>query len=189
MYFPQVARVEVTFHMIDKQALSLLAELLQYPEGLRVEADALAVKAAQIENLSIRGQIHAFLQYAQGRSELELEQEYVSLFDFNEATNLYMTSHVVSEERKRGQLLSELKSIYAQAGLELTTTELPDYLPVILEFMSVAAEDGSSNVLPMVKSGMEGVYQELLTKQSGYAGILEACLVALGIAGEREVVV
>src|SRR5262249_33824287 len=61
---------------------------------------------------------------------LRAEQRYVDLFDRGRALSLNLFEHLHGESRDRGEAMVELKTIYEQAGFELSTRELPDYLPV-----------------------------------------------------------
>ncbi len=66
----------------------------------------------------------------------ELEVRYVATFDFNESAALYLTAHELGDSRRRGQALVELRALLRAAGFEESSEELPDYLPLLLEFLT-----------------------------------------------------
>ena len=72
-----------------------------------------------------------------GHDELLVaEERYVDLFDRGRALSLHLFEHLHGESRDRGEAMVELKQLYERAGFELAARELPDYLPVILEYLS-----------------------------------------------------
>lgn len=71
-----------------------------------------------------------------GMGVADLEARYVATFDFNESAALYLTAHELGDSRRRGQALVELRTLLRAAGFEEATEELPDYLPLLLEFLA-----------------------------------------------------
>ena len=67
---------------------------------------------------------------------LVAEERYVDLFDRGRALSLHLFEHLHGESRDRGEAMVELKQLYEKAGFELSARELPDYLPVVLEYLS-----------------------------------------------------
>jgi nitrate reductase delta subunit len=70
-----------------------------------------------------------------------LETLYVRTFDFSDATALYLTAHEFGDNRQRGTALLELRHQLRAGGFEPGGTELPDYLPLLLEFVACAPPD------------------------------------------------
>lgn len=66
------------------------------------------------------------------------EARYVATFDFNEPAALYLTAHELGDSRRRGNALVELRALLRAYGFEEATEELPDYLPLLLEFLAHA---------------------------------------------------
>ena len=67
---------------------------------------------------------------------LEAEERYVDLFDRGRALSLHLFEHLHGDSRDRGEAMVDLKRIYERAGFDLSARELPDYLPVVLEYLS-----------------------------------------------------
>lgn len=162
--------------MIDKEMLQLLSILLQYPKSSWLEINELRQLVSELEPLAKRKKVYSFLDYLEHSTCEELEESYVTTFDFSEHCNLYITSLLCPDDQKRGQVLADLKDIYRQAGLEVDTEELPDYLPMLLEFLAIASQESCKQILEIVSPGIEKLWQQLLEKRSPYAALLEVCV-------------
>ena len=115
------------------------ARLLAYPD--RPLWALLPEIEAYLHGLPAGGPLAALVTVAERLSKsdpAELEARYVATFDFNESTALYLTAHELGDSRHRGQALVELRSLLRAAGFEEATEELPDYLPLLLEFLAHA---------------------------------------------------
>ena len=163
----------------DQPNFTLLSSLFAYPANLWLDMDQLRQSVAETQYLAIRNQVIDFLDYVEQKPLEELAKEYVVTFDLSEDSNLDLTSLLCPDDRKRGLVLANLKSIYQQSDLEIDSGELPDYLPMILEFLSVADQEASAAVLEIVRPGMEKLWEQLKKINSPYAGILEACLISI----------
>jgi len=113
---------------------------------------------------------------------IEAQQRYVELFDRGRATSLHLFEHVHGESRDRGQAMVDLKATYARAGLSLRANELPDYLPVLLEFLSTQPEAVAKDMLGDCAHILRKVGDALAKQKSNYAAVLAA---ALALAGQR----
>ena len=120
-----------------------------------------------------------------GQGELlDAEQRYVDLFDRGRALSLHLFEHLHGDGRDRGQAMVELKQLYERAGFDLTATELPDYLPVVLEYLSVRKMDEARDMLIDCAHILTSIARSLLARQSRYAAVPQALLV---MAGEQPV--
>lgn len=120
-------------------ALKLIAILLEYPSQTLWDAaeEILALTVADYPELSpfVQGYLQAPL--------LDRQQEWCETFDRGRATSLLLFEHVHAESRDRGQAMVDLLAQYQAAGLEADSRELPDYLPVYLEYLSLCSESES----------------------------------------------
>ena len=119
--------------------LRVLAHLLRYPDAdLRAHlgelADALRLEAAVSGHRL--DELQALIRSLQTLDALQTESEYVELFDRGRSTALHLFEHVHGDSRDRGPAMIDLIQTYEQAGLYLGPDELPDHLPVLLEFAS-----------------------------------------------------
>ena len=110
---------------------------------------------------------------------IDAQERYVELFDRGRATSLHLFEHVHGESRDRGQAMVDLKATYAQAGLVLEANELPDYVPVLLEFLSLQPEAVARDMLEDCAHLVRAIGDALAKRGSAYAAVLAAVL-ALG---------
>jgi len=166
-------------------SLRVLARLLSYPdaelrEHLSEMRDALhgegALGAARLSELD------ALMRSLTGRDALEVEAEYVQLFDRGRATSLHLFEHVHGDSRDRGPAMIDLAQTYEKAGLYLAPGELPDYLPVVLEFVSTQPPKEARAFLGEMAHILNAIFSALQQRSSAYASVLGALL---EIAGEK----
>ena len=117
--------------------------------------------------------------------DLARQEEYCRTFDFDRRASLHLTYHAFGDRRQRGLELVKLKRRYAEAGLELSGSELPDYLPVMLEFAALDPERGEA-LLNEHRPALELVRARLHDRESPYAAILDAVVAALPRATKAQ---
>ena len=110
----------------------------------------------------------------------EVEEAYVELFDRGRATSLHLFEHVHGDSRDRGPAMIDLIKTYEQAGLLLDPAkvggELPDYLPVVLEFVSTLKPEQVRDFIGEIAHILNAVHTALLRRHSLYAHVLGAVL-------------
>ena len=152
----------------------LLSLLLSYPsDDLLAERDHLAAAVATMGPGRAPDAIRRFFGYYSRSTALVLQQAYVETFDLQKRSSLYLTFFTHGDTRKRGQELLRLKRLYRSAGFELDGAELPDYLPLMLEFAANDPEHGEW-ILREHQAGLELLHIHLREKDSVYGGLLEA---------------
>ena len=113
--------------------------LLSYPSAEMREALPEIVELVRASKLIALRERAALLDLVEEIGEGDLltaEERYVDLFDRGKALSLHLFEHLHGDGRDRGVAMVELKALYGAAGFELSTSELPDYLPVVLEYLS-----------------------------------------------------
>lgn len=163
------------------QTYRALAVLLSYPT-----AETAALMPAVLETLSSEGLAPATATRRLAPLAFELSQpdlydaqaRYVDLFDRTRSLSLQLYEHVHGESRDRGQAMVELLKLYSQHGLELTAKELPDHLPVFLEFLSTRPTEEAASLLGQAAHVLEALRERLKKRQSIYARVFDV-LVAL----------
>jgi len=164
--------------------LRALSALLSYPrEDLR---QALPEIADAIQNSPLvaageRAGLMALIEELAAGDLLEAEERYVALFDRGRATSLHLFEHLHGESRDRGEAMVELKRLYERAGFELSTRELPDYLPVVLEYLSCRDLAEAREILSDCAHLLKVIAGALMIRHSPYTSVVQALLV---IAGE-----
>ena len=169
----------------------LLSLLLQYPSEELLEArPAIGEAIAQLPRSVEREELRQFFVSFEGGVDIRLRQDYVETFDLQKRSSLYLTFYTQGDTRKRGLALLRLKRLYAAAGLPLQGSELPDYLPVMLEFAQLAPAGVGRQLLAEHREGLELLRLHLRQCKSPYLHLLEAIcagLPRLGI-GDLEAV-
>ncbi len=166
-------------------ALKALAALLTYPsaELLAAMDEIRAVVGAEKRfSRDDRRALDRLMDELAAADLLEAQELYVELFDRGRATSLHLFEHVHGDSRDRGQAMVDLKAVYARAGLTLTTNELPDYLPAVLEYLSTRPLEEVADMLGDCAHILRAVGEALGRRRSGYAAIFGALL---AVAGEK----
>jgi nitrate reductase delta subunit len=158
----------------------LLSVLLRYPDRRLVDArDEIAAAVEALPRSQQRDALQRFVAYLAAGSPCELEQHYVETFDLRRRASLYLTYYVHGDTRKRGMALLRLKRLYAAAGLEPAGDELPDYLPLMLEFAALAPAGAGETLLREHRPALELLRTNLHADSSPYAHLLDAVCASL----------
>lgn len=107
---------------------------------------------------------------------IESQVHYVETFDRQPAHGLYLFEHLHGESRARGTAMVELLERYRRHGLELDCDELPDHLPVFLEFLSLLPRRQARRELQPVAGVLRLLARRLADAKSPYAGVFEALI-------------
>lgn len=111
----------------------------------------------------------------------EIQEQYVETFDFQKDSTLYMTYVKFEDAKERGQMLEQLKASYELYEMEIADNELPDYLPLMCEFIYAAnweaqGEQGEwfHTMLAVMEDGSYSLLQALQKQNSPYAFLIRA---------------
>lgn len=163
-----------------------LGALLAYPTQELIDAlpDLYSVIVEEaIVPRAQRDALKQLLHWMSGQDLLDLEEQYVDWFDRGRATSLHLFEHVHGESRDRGQAMVDLKSMYEAAGLWLSGNELPDYLPALLEYLSVRAIADAHAMIADCEHILRSIGAQLAKRESPYASVLAAILASAGAEG------
>ena len=167
------------------KSLRVLAALLGYPDarlrGFLPEMREL-LHAERAVSASRQAELDALIAALRRAEPLQLEADYVELFDRGRATSLHLFEHVHGDSRERGPAMIDLGQTYAGAGLILAPGELPDYLPAVLEFVSTQPPREARAFLGEMAHIFNAIFGALQQRASAYASVLGALL---ELAGER----
>lgn len=118
---------------------------------------------------------------------MELQERYVFLFDRTRSLSLHLFEHVHGESRDRGQAMVDLRTLYEQAGLEVDARELPDYLPMFIEYLSLRPVEEARGLLAEPISVIAALRERLSRRKSPYAFVLRALeAIAAGEPSARD---
>ena len=155
--------------------------LLQYPgEGLRSAQREIIDAVGELPRTPAAAALERFCDWWTQTDPLAVAQHYVETLDLNKRSGLYLTFYGEGDKRERGTALLRLKRMYRAAGLPLAGTELPDYLPVMLEFAAAAPPGYGEVVLREHHAALELVRLSLRERESPYAHLIDAVCLTLG---------
>ena len=166
-------------------SLRVLARLLGYPgEELRGHLAEMrdALHAERALTGARMADLDALLDGLASADPLDAEAAYVQLFDRGRSTSLHLFEHVHGDSRERGPAMIDLAQTYERAGLYLAPGELPDYLPVVLEFASTQPPREARAFLGEIAHIFNALFSALQQRRSAYAGVIGALL---ELAGEE----
>jgi len=157
--------------------------LLDYPDDALLEALDLVeaqVRDAHLPETVLAG-LERFLEYLRERDLLTLQENYVALLDRGRATSLHLFEHIHGESRDRGQAMVDLLQMYEQRGLYLRAGELPDFLPVFLEYLSRLPAPEARDLLLETGAILRTLAEQLAQRGSHYSLVVSALLPRAGV--------
>lgn len=173
------------------RTLKAISLLLSYPTkelqaampeiGAVMAADSRLTAAARREFRPLVDQLTSGEIY-------DLEESYVTLFDRSRTLSLNLFEHVHGESRDRGGAMVSLIESYREAGFEPDTSELPDHLPVLLEFLATRSHDEAQEVLADAAHIFEALQTRLSRRESAYGAVFAGLLQLSGATADKEVV-
>ncbi|HEU5362391.1 MAG TPA: nitrate reductase molybdenum cofactor assembly chaperone, partial [Gaiellaceae bacterium] len=123
--------------------------------------------------------LEPFLRFVRETPLAERQRRYVETFDLDRRATLHLTYYLLGDTRKRGLALLRLKRLYAAAGLPLDSDELPDYLPALLEFATLAPDGYGATLLGEHRLALELLRLRLAELESPWACLLERLCASL----------
>ena len=172
-----------------KMTLRAIAALLGYPsEELQAHAgeirralrDEAALPAAQL------GALEPLLDRFESEDLLDLQADYSELFDRSRSLSLHLFEHVHGDSRERGQAMIDLGEQYLQRGFFLAVSELPDFLPVFLEFASCLPPAEAREMVGQPVHVFAALAERLDKRESPYAALFHALVAAAGVRPDVE---
>jgi len=161
-----------------------LAVLLAYPTAdtqALARAAILAIEDEDMVPTQIRRSLARLAEDLADGDLFELQERYVWQFDRTRSLSLNLYEHVHGESRDRGQAMVALLELYRSKGVDLSANELPDHLPVFLEFLSLLPNDEAASLLGEAAHVLAAMGERLHRRQSPYRAVFGA-LTALAAA-------
>ena len=165
--------------------LRVLARLLSYPDdALRAHLDELrqALRSEAALQPARLAEVEALIDSLAHQSAIDAEADYVQLFDSGRRTSLHLFEHVHGDSRDRGPAMIDLAQTFEKAGLYLAEGEMPDHLPVVLEYASTQPLREARAFLAEMAHIFNVIFSALDKRQSRYASVLGALI---ELAGEK----
>lgn len=180
----------------DMRLLKVISVLMDYPSHELFADDTLSECKAIVMNSrlispQVRQEIADFIDDMVATGEMESQARYDSLFERGRSLSLWLFEHVHGESRDRGQAMVDLMAQYEAAGFEIGVKELPDYLPMYLEYLAYQATvtDDEMQIrqdIADVSHIVAVLAARLIDKNSQYVGLFKALL---QVAGEPLTVI
>ncbi|SFR56316.1 respiratory nitrate reductase chaperone NarJ [Marinobacter daqiaonensis] len=171
------------------QLLKVMARVLEYPtEDLQASKDALVAIVLEDNRLPLKNkeQLLRCVDLLCSGDLMDLQESYVGTFDKGRATSLLLFEHVHGESRDRGQAMVDLMEEYSRNGLEIDARELPDYLPLFLEYLSTRPWDEVRSWLEDIHHILGLLGERLYQRESLYHVVMDALLVLSGRNADRQ---
>ena len=162
--------------MIDHptESLHVLSVLLHYPdEELFNRLDEIASAADQSGPADVKSAIQSFVNELDTHGLIHVQERYTAIFDIDPATTMNMTYHAYGDNEKRAAALAHLQHNFEEAGWERITGELPDYLPMMLEFLSICQHPEYTGPVWQCLQGTQPLVARLEKKAPVYAALLQ----------------
>ncbi|WP_045857933.1 nitrate reductase molybdenum cofactor assembly chaperone [Teredinibacter purpureus] len=158
--------------------LCVISRLLDYPDEALYDAESdisTIILSAPIKE-EYKDRLQAFLWERLDSNMLDWQSEYDGLFERGRSLGLWLFEHVHGESRDRGQAMVDLMDQYQQAGLEISQHELPDYIPLFLEFIATQGEENARGWLQDVEHVLALLQARLEKRESNYSVLFEILL-------------
>lgn len=163
------------------KTLKVLSALLSYP-STELQAAAAELKAVLASERVLPERhlaaLAALIDDIATRDLIDAQERYVLLFDRTRSLSLHLFEHVHGESRDRGQAMVDLIKVYEEAGYTPVASELPDYLPLFLEFASTLAPADAIGLVSEPGHVLAALRERLAKRGTRYEAVL-AALVAL----------
>lgn len=172
-----------------KLTLRALAALLGYPSAeLKAHAGEVrdAIQGEGSLPAAARERLEPLLARLEEWELLDLQADYSELFDRSRSLSLHLFEHVHGDSRERGQAMIDLAGQYVEAGFFLDSTELPDFVPIFLEFVSCLDRAEAREMLAQPLHVFAALAERLDKRQSPYAGIFHALVALAGGKPDAE---
>jgi nitrate reductase delta subunit len=163
------------------KSLKILGLLISYPKPEWVshleECESLLIKENFLPKKHLRA-VLTFIDQLKIADLYDMQEEYVTTFDRGRSHSLHLFEHIHGESRDRGQAMVNLSAAYEEKGFFIDQAELPDYIPLFLEFLSMCPVDEALELLGEPIDIMATIAVRLRKRDSSYSVLFDA-LVAL----------
>ncbi len=154
-----------------------LSALLGYPSVDLQRATAELRGVFETEALvpeAVRRQLDVLLTDIETGDIYDLQERYVLLFDRTRSLSLHLFEHVHGESRDRGQAMVDLLAMYEERGLAAVKNELPDFLPLFLEFLATLPQAEACDMLGQPAHILAALAERLRKRGSPYEAVFRA---------------
>ena len=173
------------------RSIKALSLILSYPtrELQSAMPEIGAVLASDVRlTAAARRALRPLIDELGGRDIYDLQETYVGLFDRSRTLSLNLFEHIHGESRDRGGAMVSLVEMYRDAGFDPVTSELPDHLPMLLEFLSTRPFEETRDTLADAAHILEALNARLVRRASSYGAVFAALLQLAGSKADSDAV-
>jgi nitrate reductase delta subunit len=166
-----------------QKTLKAFSALLTYPTTELQQACGEISEAIEKEtgiSFAVRDQLHRLLTELATGDLYDLQERYVLLFDRTRSLSLHLFEHVHGESRDRGQAMIDLKAQYENNNLFMSAAELPDFLPLFLEYLSLLPAKEACDTLGQPAHIFAAMAERLRKRKSAYEAVFRALITLAG---------
>ncbi|MCZ8375841.1 MAG: nitrate reductase molybdenum cofactor assembly chaperone [Beijerinckiaceae bacterium] len=161
------------------KTLRILSALLTYPDANLLAALPEFIPVLEREAwlpASERKTLAGLINTLAASDPIEAQERYILLFDRTRSLSLHLFEHVHGESRDRGQAMVDLIQLYEEGGFTPTTKELPDFLPLFLEFASTRQPEEARDLIQQPLQVMAALRERLAKRGAIYLPVFDALL-------------
>ena len=173
------------------KTFKVLSALLGYPTQELIDAAPdfpTVLDAEKVVPAACRQTLDLLIEEIAVGELYDLQERYGLLFDRSKTLALHLFEHVHGESRDRGQAMIDLKALYENGELEIDASELPDFVPLFLEFLSTRPRPEAYDLLAQPAHVLAAIAERLRKRKSAYESVFRA-LVQLAAAKPKADVV
>lgn len=156
--------------MNSNRHYQVLSALLMYPDAELID-NLSSLAGIMASKPSLHAPLMPLFSYLADTRLIELQQNYVTTFDRNPSHSLHLFEHIHGESRDRGQAMVDLMEEYKKHGLQMTGDDLPDFVPLFLEFLGQQDEAEAARLLSDAVHVLAYIGRKLAANNSPYAGV------------------
>ncbi len=169
--------------------LKVLSALLCYPQPEWQAALGEMAEVLDRENLlpeRERRALRTFMNRLERTDLMELQERYVASFDRGRALSLHLFEHIHGQSRDRGQAMVNLLEVYRRHGFDLNARELPDYIPLFLEYLAQRPAGEALDMLAETMHVLSLLGARLAERGSDYSAVFDAIAALVGEPADIE---
>ena len=173
------------------KTFKVLSALLNYPTSELIAAAPEFAEILESENLIFKKQrksLDLLIEEIAIGDIYDLQEKYGLLFDRSKTLALHLFEHVHGESRDRGQAMVDLKTLYENEGFYIAVNELPDYIPLFLEFLSTQQIGSARDLLGQPSHILAALAERLGRRQSNYRSVFDALVGIVSEIPDRAIV-
>lgn len=171
------------------RTFKVLGLLLSYPKAEWLshldDCEALLVQEKLLPKKQLRA-VLAFIGELKSADLYDLQEEFVSTFDRGRSHSLHLFEHIHGESRDRGQAMVNLATAYEEKGLFINQSELPDYIPLFLEYLSLCPVDEAIALLGEPIDIFATIEARLRERKSSYCSLFGAVVALSRVKPDKD---